>query len=37
MAAPVLVYVPVTCLADRSAKKSFVTITLVFFTFFPLM
>jgi MFS family permease len=37
MATAVLVYVPVAYLADRSTKKPFVTITFVFFTFFPLM
>jgi MFS family permease len=36
MATAVLVYVPVAYLADRSTKKPFVTITFVFFTFFPL-
>lgn len=36
MATAVLVYVPVAYMADRSAKKPFVTITFVFFTLFPL-
>lgn len=37
MATAVLVYVPVAYLADRSAKKPFVTITFGFFTLFPLV
>jgi hypothetical protein len=37
MAAAVLVYLPVVCLTNRRAKKSFVTITFLFFTFFTLM
>lgn len=37
MATAVIVYVPVAYLADRSAKKPFVTITFGFFTLFPLM
>lgn len=37
MATAVLVYIPVAYLADRSAKKPFVAITFVFFTFFPLV
>lgn len=37
MATAVLVYIPVAYLADRSTKKPFVTITFVFFTFFPLV
>ena len=37
MATAVLVYIPVAYMADRSTKKPFVTVTFVFFTFFPLM
>jgi len=37
MATAVLVYIPVAYMADRSTKKPFVTLTFVFFTFFPLM
>ena len=37
MLTAVLVYIPVAYLADRSAKKPFVTITFVFFTLFPLV
>ncbi|MBU4319158.1 MAG: MFS transporter [Proteobacteria bacterium] len=37
MATAVLIYIPVAFLADRSAKKPFVLITFVFFTFFPLV
>jgi len=37
MATAVLVYIPVAYLADRTAKKPFVTITFVFFTLFPLV
>ena len=36
MATAVLVYIPVAHLADRGAKKPYVLITFVFFTFFPL-
>jgi MFS family permease len=36
MATAVLIYIPVAYLADRSAKKPFVLMTFVFFTFFPL-
>ncbi|MFH0766119.1 MAG: MFS transporter [Calditrichota bacterium] len=36
MATAALVYIPVAHLADRSAKKPFVTATFVFFTLFPL-
>jgi len=37
MATAVLVYIPVAYLADRGAKKPFVLMTFVFFTFFPLV
>ena len=37
MATAVLVYIPVAYMADRSTKKPFVTVTFVFFTFFPLV
>jgi MFS family permease len=37
MTTAVLVYIPVAYLADRSTKKPFVTITFIFFTFFPLV
>ncbi len=37
MLTAVLVYIPVAYLADRSAKKPFVTITFIFFTLFPLV
>jgi len=37
MATAVMVYIPVAYMADRSAKKPFVTITFVFFTLFPLV
>lgn len=37
MATAVLVYIPVAHLADKSAKKPFVVITFIFFTFFPLV
>ncbi len=37
MATAVLVYVPVAYFADRTTKKPFVSITFVFFTFFPLV
>ncbi|MDP2861578.1 MAG: MFS transporter, partial [Desulfobacterales bacterium] len=37
MTTAVMVYIPVAYMADRSAKKPFVTITFVFFTLFPLM
>ena len=37
MATAVLVYIPVAYMVDRSTKKPFVTVTFVFFTFFPLM
>jgi MFS family permease len=37
MATAVLVYIPVAHLADKTAKKPFVVITFVFFTFFPLV
>jgi MFS family permease len=37
MATAVLIYIPVAYLADRTTKKPFVTITFVFFTFFPLV
>ncbi|MFH1974473.1 MAG: MFS transporter [Pseudomonadota bacterium] len=37
MATAVLVYIPVAYMADRSAKKPFVTITFIFFTLFPLV
>ncbi|MBW1955473.1 MAG: MFS transporter [Deltaproteobacteria bacterium] len=37
MITAVLVYIPVAYLADRSAKKPFVLITFMFFTFFPLV
>ncbi len=36
MATAVLVYIPVAHLADKTAKKPFVVITFIFFTFFPL-
>ncbi len=36
MATAVIVYIPVAYMADRSAKKPFVTITFIFFTLFPL-
>jgi MFS family permease len=35
MATAMLVYIPVAYLADKSAKKPFVVITFIFFTFFP--
>jgi len=35
MATAVLVYIPVAYMADRGAKKPFVLMTFVFFTFFP--
>jgi MFS family permease len=35
MTTAMLVYIPVAYLADKSAKKPFVVITFVFFTFFP--
>jgi MFS family permease len=35
MATAMLVYLPVAYLADKSAKKPFVVITFIFFTFFP--
>jgi MFS family permease len=37
MATAMLVYIPVAYLADKSAKKPFVVITFIFFTFFPLV
>ena len=37
MATAVLVYIPVAHLADKTAKKPFVVITFIFFTFFPLV
>ena len=37
MATAVMVYIPVAYMADRSAKKPFVTITFIFFTLFPLL
>jgi MFS family permease len=37
MAIAVLVYIPVAYLADRTEKKSFVLMTFVFFTLFPLV
>jgi len=37
MVTAVLVYIPVAYMADRSAKKPFVTITFIFFTLFPLV
>lgn len=37
MATAVIVYIPVAYMADRSAKKPFVTITFIFFTLFPLV
>ena len=37
MLTAVLIYIPVAYLADRSAKKPFVVMTFIFFTFFPLM
>jgi MFS family permease len=37
MATAVLVYIPVAYMADRSAKKPFVLVTFIFFTFFPLV
>ena len=37
MTTAVLVYIPVAYLADRTTKKPFVTITFIFFTFFPLV
>ena len=37
MATAVLVYIPVAHVADKSAKKPFVVITFIFFTFFPLV
>jgi MFS family permease len=37
MLTAVLIYIPVAYLADRSAKKPFVVMTFVFFTFFPLL
>jgi MFS family permease len=36
-ATAVLVYIPVAYLADRTAKKPFLTLTFVFFTLFPLL
>ena len=35
MATAMLVYIPVAYLADKGAKKPFVVITFIFFTFFP--
>ncbi len=37
MATAFLIYLPVAYFADRSAKKPFVVITFLFFTFFPLV
>jgi MFS family permease len=37
MATAMLIYIPVAYFADRSAKKPFVALTFVFFTFFPLV
>ena len=37
MITAMLVYIPVAYLADKSNKKPFVTITFIFFTFFPLV
>jgi len=37
MVTAMLIYIPVAYLADRSAKKPFVVITFLFFTFFPLV
>ena len=37
MVTALLVYIPVAYLADKSAKKPFVVITFIFFTFFPLV
>lgn len=36
MVTAMLIYIPVAYLADRGAKKPFVVITFLFFTFFPL-
>jgi len=36
MATAMLIYIPVAYFADRGAKKPFVVMTFVFFTFFPL-
>jgi MFS family permease len=37
MVTAMLIYIPVAYLADRSAKKPFVVMTFLFFTFFPLV
>ncbi|MGD2269791.1 MAG: MFS transporter [Desulfobacterales bacterium] len=37
MGTAMLVYIPVAYFADKSTKKPFVTVTFVFFTFFPLV
>jgi MFS family permease len=37
MVTAMLVYIPVAYFADKSTKKPFVTVTFVFFTFFPLL
>ena len=37
MATAVLVYIPVAHLPDKTAKKPFVVMTFIFFTFFPLV
>jgi MFS family permease len=37
MATAMLIYIPVAYLADKSAKKPFVVVTFIFFTFFPLV
>ncbi|MCH7619663.1 MAG: MFS transporter [Candidatus Marinimicrobia bacterium] len=37
MVTAVIVYIPVAYMADRGAKKPFILVTFIFFTFFPLV